>query len=772
MPVDLFQNSNTPSQPNDLFAQNGIAVQNQPSLTNSQKFSNAITQTDPFNNIGTGVLTALKNLGQNLPNVTNMYKPGQSPIDQMDPYKIMGTSPGQNWYSPTTIEQGIGQYLPYAAAGTETAIGKGLSMVPKVGDYLENSPVVNWAAKQLGSGAVFGGTQSPGHPLAGALTGAIGQLSGSTIGHGIGLGFNTDSSLSGIKDYLLNYLNKATKSSNALSPAETAENIGLNYTTNQGQQMPVDIGTAANNPLLQKIYSSSGYVPFTGTRNAMNQVAIQQGTKGIENADKNLQDAMSDYADKRQAYESQQQGLQVQSQQGKELSVNLQDQLSSLTKDYNNHQQAINAVPDYINSLPASVSDRTKVTSSLKDDVKGLYDDNKQTAKSMYEPINSSDIQLDKLDPDYSYPNYGSAVNDMLAQKENLKNLFGTDSDLGSRVLSEVQKGENFLQNGDTYASKLQDVVARGQNLGKLEAAARGQGSFNEARILGNLRTGLMTDVHNLLDSSGNGDVSDALKNANDYYKTNVVPFWQTPQIRKSVLNSNYIPQTDSLAKELYNPNNHGILFDLSPDTQNTALYQLVTQGKGTSSGLTTQTAKDFANRYQSLPVDTKVAVQAHNPQADMLLQNLSAGLDRYQQLGKMKDDLTGQIDKNQTQVQRFDDKSDRLKEPSTSGIESAQQQLVNAKNKKYGSNLQPSTGTEALANMLMSFGKNIAGKSSFALGAALRGVPQALRSPDLINAYTQGTQLPIKNQSLQEALTNQLLKSYTTTQATNIGNQ
>lgn len=664
--------------------------------------------------------------------------------------------------------QGAAQYAPYAVAQEAAAPAKALSFGQKL-------------LSDFATGGVFGTTQSD-DPVKGGLISAITAPAARAVGAGVGkaggLIFGTKGAQDSIGNTVIDQLNKASKAGGALTPEEAAENLATNYSNQQGQPLNADIGTVANNPTLKKMYEALKYVPFSGVSKNKNIVNNALYDKAIgEVKDQLGAEANNPSADLiKQNYSDQISNVENSLKQ----SINnptaglLSQQYSDLLNVQSKYSDALAKAPNYLNSLASGVPDRSNITQSLKNDVLGLYKDNKKTAESLYEPINNSKFRLDTAGVDNPFQNYGAAASELLAKRENLQNLFGKDSDLGSKLNSEIDKAESFLNNGNQYGVTLQEAVDRIKTLGRLSANAAAQGNRHEAMLIGNLRDGLTNDTHTVLEKSGNGDLSNALLQANDYYKKNVVPFWNNNEINKTVSDKNYISPQAKLSKALHDPNNQSILNQLPNDSQSALLYQLVTGGKGTSSGYANFDAKDIASAYSKLPVDTKRAIASYNPNADKLFENLPNVLNTHAQIEQAKSTLADQINalsKNssrtieglQSQLEKLKNKMDsdlgKNSEKSTKRIDSLQDQLEALKNKKYGADKQSSFGADKLAGTIKggAIGAGLLGgylspltmAASVPFTMASRNLAKALTNPDLIQAYIAGTKLPVNQQQL-----------------------
>jgi hypothetical protein len=761
MPTDLFASQGI-TPPTDLFAQQGIDMSN-PSIVPRV----AADMTAGLAEMGHGLLNAPHN-------ITNMFSPSLAAKIPTQPDYNFGQMLGIN--KPNigdNLLQGAAQYAPYALGGEAALAAKGVESAPS---WL--SRIGNWA----GTGAVFGATQSK-NPLIGAPIGALANIGGGavahTVGTGLGLAFGSKNIMNKIGNSILDYLGKSSSKAGALPPEEAAENLAKNYTNAQGQPTPVDIGTVANNPVLQSTYQSLKYSPFSGVADNMNQVKNQLSNKSLSDTQDKISAQIAQSSQEQQGISAahdqlaQQANAGFQGQAQQQLSdptmQSLNQRLGAIQQEQGKYEGAINNAPSYLNNLTQGVPDKSNITTHLKQGVSDVYQDNKAASRQDYAPINNSNLRLDQLS-DNPFPNYSSAAKDLLANKENLTNLFGNDSDLGSALNKEVGNAKNVIDNNQNYGVTLPEAVTRIQNLGRLAASATGQGNRREGMLLGNLQDALSSDVHNLLNSSGNSDLSTKLLSANENFKNNVVPFWYNQTIRKSVTDKNYVPQQAKLATALHDPSpaSQYVLSSLPQEHQNAALYQLMTGGKGTSSGQSTLGAQDIANNYGKLNVDTKRAIANYNPQADQYFEGLSGALKVNDQLNSAKSYIQNQAYKTQNNIntnlsniesQRqkvlaniANQKQKALQQSSQNHaqvMESLSNEMKKLKQTRYGVNKEGGTA-EKIGKAGLLGGAAAGGllspytlAASIPLGFAARNFAKTLTNPELINAYINRTRLP-----------------------------
>jgi hypothetical protein len=619
--------------------------------------------------------------------------------------------------------QGAAQYAPYAvAAGPELLA-------------------------QAGGGALYGLTQSDTPFKSAGEDAALNLVTGGLLKGGAKT-FGSKNAQNAIGNRVLNRLDKASAQGAALSPQETAENLAANYSDVNGQPLKVDIGTVTNNPLLKGVYQGLKYVPFTGASKNVNLLNRALSDKGIANTQGQLEQAYIDNA------------LNQTNLRGdtRNTAATLVDQLNGLNQQQQPFAQAVDKAPTYFNQLANGVNDRANITKELKNNVFDVYDKERKISSEKYSPINNSDLRLDKLGIDNLFPNYGSAANELLANRENMNNLFDQDSDLSAKLRNELDKAQGLLSNNKNYGVTLPEAVTRIQNLGQLASSANAQGRRYEGMLLNNLKEGLSTDLNSALVKSGNNDLADALADANEHYKNNVLPFYQNNEIRKAVTSQNYIPPKAKLAAALHDPNSQSILMQMPNNAQNAALYQLLTGGKGTSAGLSNMDAKAIGSAYAKLPVDTKTAIAQYNPQADQYFENLPSYMAKHQDIETAKAPITKQLSS------LSDDLAQQLEKSSNAGnknIQNLQSQLESLKQQRFGKTPEKSAAAEKAAKAAEGLGALALGYFSPYAAAMLpltsllgRTTAKALSNPDLVNAYINGTRLPVSQSPLLNGAT------------------
>lgn len=748
MGQDLFQKYNIAPPSNegeDLFAKYGMT---QPAASPSDWTPAGLAQMPSYAaSLGRSALQGLTNMGGNIigdvgtglsaagaPNLGARLQSIGNQAANVTPQQMGISNPDIG----NTIIKNAAQYLPYALGEGEFFASKALADMSS--SSVAKALLSPGMQRTAQAGALYGLTQSsPGNAIRGGLQSALLNsglhVSMPAIANSI---INAPSML---KNFFLSNTENEAKTGGALTPQETAENISTNYTDANGQQLPVDMGTATNNPSLKNTYQALQYIPFTGARENANLVQSGILNKNISNAQKDISTLASGAPSE--------QGLLQKTQP-------LQDQLSSLSSEKNTISPEIQNSPNFVNSLVSGIEDPANLNSTLKGNVKDLFKQKMDQSSKNYAPINEAEnLSLNKFNRTDPFPNYNAAATPLLNQKQQLLNIFGSDSDMGNLLNGELNKASQSLSNPTNSKITLGDARDRIQSLGKLSSAAYANGSRNEARLLTNLKASLQSDTDAALRYQGQNQLADQLKSANAYHEQNVIPFYANNEIRLNATDKNYVSKGDSLAKALHDPNYKGITQALPQSAQNGALFQLITKGKGTSSGLSNLSPKQIANNYQSLPRDYKTLISQYNPQADQLFENLPNMMARnndintsqktlQDQLNYMKNDFSNQQDIYNKNMQKNQDNLNSLKQ------------------QKFGSANLGTPGSDIVNKALKAGGISAALLAAKMLPISLAGsatipivgkiLSKALTDPKLLKAYVSGEKFPVKNANVSLA--------------------
>lgn len=751
-PAPVVANNTYASSPNDISYLTQLAGGIQPKEEQTQA---AQTQGAPspaqqpmYQKVLPDIATGLLNGGQDINNLlTNVFvnTPRQLmglprwQAPQYDWNQTLGApkpsnSALQNLVNPDQLLQGAAAYAPFAAAAGAAPVSEalgaaasdyGMPLLAKASSYLERSPLLGGSLNQVAPGMAYGAGATPNNPLAGAITGGVtagvAPLVAGGIGKGVGLTFNTENSINGLKNSVLDYLQNAFKRGSANSPEETAQNMAQNYTGLVNPEASPDIGTVTNNPALRGAYEGLKYVPGTGV--AKNANLMQRGLldNQIDSKQVELQDQLND-----------------------PVSQTVASQLEMLRTQQEPHIANINQAPDVLDSLIPENVDRSNLNQANTDAVQQAYKNNKATAKQKYDALGQyDDTRLDQYGGAEQYPQYGEAATQLLAQRNNLQNLFGSDSDLGNKLKGELDKASSFLSNNQTFGATLGDARTRTQQLGNLASQLYNNGNNNEARLIMGLKSGLEGDVKNVLTNNGQPQIGSLWDDATSYYRNNITNFWDNPVINKATQGT--VSSGTRLAQALHLPDPRigNILSQLPQDNKNIALAQLISKGKGTtSSGAFNLDADKIAGNYAGLDQNVKRAVSTYNPDADSFFENLRTDLLNNKRIEEGKGALSAQLEK--------------LNKSNQDKISTLSEQLDNLHKQKFGVKKSGTPSGDFLSKILKTGAvgagvgsmvlKPVTGGLSLPLAFALRHTAQTLRSPDLINAYVNGSRFPVNS--------------------------
>lgn len=643
-----------------------------------------------------------------------------------------------------------------------------------------------------GTGALVGGDvgEKIGHPVEGAIAGALLPFSAKPFAAGIDVLAGTKAGQTVLSNQLLKRILGQSKKGGALTPEEAKQRLESSYTTAEGKPMAVGIGELTNEPAASTMEGILGVTPGSNVRQQKNILAGQLHEKNISDIQHKLQQEEEKILAKKQENEdlgyfiqqekqpniAQQEHI-VQKQNVNQQSINsLSQALQGIREQKASSGALIENVPKQLNVLPALTGEAKQFATQpaslprqLKEATRSAYQEQKGIAKEKYAGLDREDIRLDKM-KDSDLTDYKSTARDLLANRENLENLFGKGSSLGEKLNRQIAAAETYIASGKDYALSLKDAVHQVRTLGELSSKAFSQGNRNEARLIGNLRDSLSGDVDRILRDNEQGNIADQLAEANTHYREHVVPFWQNREIRQSVENKNYVPGADKLAKALHDENNQSILFKLKPEAQKTALYQLLTKGEGTAEGVSTLSPEEIAGRYRKIPVTAKAAIKQYSPEGNSLFESLSQKLREHEHYQKQESALEKQLDAIMKENERLDrshailekkneqieKRAGKMKQPSTKKHESLQKALMKAQQEKLGQKKQPSALGMALKTGGIATGAGTVGLTAMmapkilagALPVALTGrtLSKALTNPELIQAYIKGQKLTSKS--------------------------
>lgn len=565
---------------------------------------------------------------------------------------------------------------------------------------------------------------------------------------------------------IMEYLSKrsAKPMTKTKSPEETAMQINEEYLTPEGKIMSADIGKITSDPYLEGIYSSLGMVPrsgVSGQREALEKQIIDKEGRNIENLEAKIGERGKEAADTESRIASKENILMTEAQK------NIQDLIEKergASAKLEKESGVYGELEDELNRLPRALLEGKSfknINAGIVHDLKALKDQNMLKARELYQPLNDSNLRFD-LNPKADFPNYRDAAYTLAADAENFKNIFSPGSLLGQKTGKEVAAALKFLENKDVYAVSLPDLISQMQNLGELTASLKSAGKYNESRIMGNLATGLKRDVEKSLENMGQKELSEQLKNANEYYSKNVIPFRASAPLKNAVY-SKKMPTGATLAKALLTPSDQSVfaLYGQLPErTQNAAFFKVLTQGKEGASGKSTMTGQQIQKAYDNLIAETKGQTQKTPlaksveklPAAEQRMKALKEEIDQYK---SEKTDIEKGLDRNiktatsqeKEQLKNIKKEIDEFKKSLTKQQTKSSGRIQKAKEMNKSMPLMRAIrnigyGYGALSPVLKS-GLLLGGLKSAGIAVptilTARRLSKILTNPELIKKYSKG---------------------------------
>jgi len=287
--------------------------------------------------------------------------------------------------------------------------------------------------------------------------------------------------------------------------------------------------------------------------------------------------------------------------------------------------------PSYLDSLIDESGNPQNLNKVSSDEVLKAFRKDKKQDRINFKPLNDQSIRLDELSKKSGIPfsGYASTARDLLANKENMANLFGAHApDMTAKLSGEMSKASNFMDKSQEAGVTLPEAIKRIKTLGRLGRSVEDSGNRDDARLLYAMHHGLKNDVLNILKGSGRGDLADRLMMANEFHKNNIVPFYRTREIRKIIgSQGEHESVGDTLAKELFHPGNARILNKIPQNIKNAQISRLITGGRGTAEGYSNLDAKQIASNWNRLKTEQKSQVKMNNPVAAQFFDALSDSL-------------------------------------------------------------------------------------------------------------------------------------------------
>lgn len=580
------------------------------------------------------------------------------------------------------------------------------------------------------------------------------------------------------KNAILNYLDKESKIGNALTPEETSANILKNYLSKEGETLPVDIGTATQNPRLGGevggVYGISSKLPFSGGKKqtsslkaAMRDTATAKAMSDRDNALLAAKEKLAGAQEASQQTAGDYAGLQDKS---KELYDRLGNTSSQLEKDKAFAADANESLNHLADKGPGTAGEKSKGHLS------NAFQDVTEQSRANYEPVNNFNVPIGSISKPEDFVNYRGALNRFNDESENLKAFFGDDKDLGTQLSKEIKRGDNFftlpgkqeksgvielpsnyeIKGGEANSKSILEHV---RNLQQLGATAKGAGKFRESSVLFGLANALKTDYKDILTKNGYGDIAQSLEKADKFHQENVLPFYGNREIRKAVTDKKYIPDAVKISQTLHNPNYHSVLDKLPQEAKNSTLYHLITKGKGTAEGLSNMDSEAVAKAYQGVPSDYKSKINEYHPVANKYFEDLTSTTQRLKENEKQYEHLLKENSRTEKAL-KAKDKSAVKVEKAQAKIDTVNQEFNDFLGSRYPTpNIKISSKPEDAVKIMGGAKAALLGAVTIlhprTIGTILgvgptigKKINKVLTDPELLNKYLdrQRYQLPARD--------------------------
>lgn len=778
-------------QPRNIVQEQSQAQQQEPNMTRSWPAAIGDFVSRAGADVGGGFLNSLTQIANTPHNVAAMISPEFAnkhlPYDKPDYTEKFQKALGIN--EPNVADQlaeFTGNFAGFGPAGVEKLIATGIEKSPAALAAVSKIPFGKWMAPKAGAGTLYGATHSD-NPLTGGIEGGGLNVAGGALGEVIGsitsLLFKTKAGQANAMNKILERLEKSYKNEASNSPEEAGKLLKNVYTTKEGKQMKVDVGTVANDPLLKGLYEAMKYIPFSGASKNMNVLKNQRGTKAVQEEGENLAREEATYAQQMKDYQGnqgdltneqamiklQQMGLQGQSVTTKDMLSELQNKISQTSGAREQHENIINQAPNVIDQLAEGITQRAEnpfekhqIPQALTSEVKTALKKEKDYYGAEYDRIKKNDIPMNPSE----FVNYKSAAQELIKNRKSITELFGDDKELGGMIKSEITSAEKFLKSANKKSAdpiSLAEAIDKRKLMKKLARKANKAGERKEAMLIGNLGTAFEKDIAGILENTGNKDLYEDLLKTDTGYRENVIPFYSDPHIAKAS-QFGEIFHKGELAGALHDINNQAVLKKLSPETKRAAAFQFFTGGTGTTSGETVLTTRNIMDKNKSLSVQQKRLMQEYAPKEVDYLENLPNVVKSHKRISetqskleKEEANLNSQLDRvlkqhdaaEQTRISK-EQKAERSAPPSRAKIEKIKERMNELENKRLGVPKEKSGTEESLLKSLPSgLGAVLAamlGKGSALLGTPLaaKNLTEILSNPDLIQAFIKGEKIKV----------------------------
>lgn len=610
-----------------------------------------------------------------------------------------------------------------------SSVNKASRSIPFIGRPL--SALTGNAAQGVGGAAAYGAINSPDDRGMGALESGIGYGLPHAAFKGLeklGNAFSKES----MGNLVLKYLQK---SGQKLSPKMAAKNVGENYSSYEGNPLGVDIGTATNNPLLSSIYNILKHTPLSGASKSASEL-----DRGIINRD------ILRKGDEINSVKADIKSLENTNQMDFSRRENLlNEQIGKKEKEFNDVSNKIETgleddpsrYIDKLEGLIKGVGNKFDPNIPLSGNVRQAFKGAMKESRANYAPLNNKSIKFDNSDLSGFQRNFRKIDK----ERNKLLKLYDSDIELKSSLRNELDNAKSILDNSTL---SLPDAMKRSQEMSRLASKLNSSGYRYQGKLLSGLSDSLLKDIKNDLTLWGSDSLANQIDIASKFHKEHVIPFYKSTEINKTLMKS-HNPVGGKLGAILHDPNYKSIIERMTPRGRNVALYQYLTEGKGTSEGKTLMDASSILKKWESIPRASKKIIDSYNPEINQVFENIGTTLNTQKQVG----DLLKTRKKIEKEMYTL--RSTNLEKSSTSEVDalrrkenSLNDQLEDINKKLFNVNKEKRTVADVVKNVAIPSAAAYAAPLP-ALIAALgiiptsRSLTKLLTNPELIQNYIKG---------------------------------
>ena len=591
-----------------------------------------------------------------------------------------------------------------------------------------------------------------------------------------------------ISKAVLEHLKKGAKYGDNLTPEQTNQHLLSKYLNENGQPMPVDIGTLTNNKLLKGVYNVISKIPLVGERSKLNQLEHQEFNKSDAVNKVIYDDEISALEQKEKKHKT---ALADIEQQEKDINKQRETEVKPLNKaitEQMKEHEALKARNERAPELAESLRHETPHENLLKEEIVEAKKKAQSESKKLYEPVNKFDKNFKKMNlPDKFQDRYKKAADEFGDQAGHVRKLFGDESDVGSKLSSELKRSKVFLNKKDTKTKPiylkildniksffikkdtkttpiyLKDILDHVKTLRNSAAILRDQGRNTEAAAIDRMASGLKDDAKDILHANGHTDIAKALDTADKHHISDVLPFYEKKEIRKITNNKQYIPNKLNVSKILRNKNFDAIMKRLSPEARKATLYELLTEGKYSTKHGASLTSKELGKNFQALDSSERDVLRRYLPEMIDYFEDLQSGnltqkemQSNLSELQKSHENLINALNKKEGKIEKQTEKHKIGLEQTEEQRKSANKILKETIEKRYGkrtsksgtildtvNNFKP-LHTGALSALLFALHGahplKLIAEVAGALKYPAKWTNQALTNPELIEHFIKGT--------------------------------